>query len=308
MSLGMFVLVSVLLSYLRPFGVPVVLKLTCLVGLALLCGGAIGLVARRFSEAVFWSVIGSILGYLTVVNAPFSHWTGEYVWPMLGGIVGAVAAVLSGKKARYRVAHCSLLGLGLVSLHELALLRFTRDSVDALVCVLWEVPCWRSSWNWQAVSRNGHRSHGILSRLDSSSLESRSTGSPCGTFLGYNPLDSGVQAEALGGRHRMNAGASCNLRSGTSDQLWIEKQHPRPSPPAGFAPPARSSCSPEPAFPPKVMSPRSATRKVSGSAFPSRSSLPGGGSSGRHPPAATVGRVHRRRAAPDRRCGAQPRP
>jgi hypothetical protein len=132
--LGMFVLVSVLLSYLRPFGVPVILKLTCLVGLALLCGGAIGLVARRFSEAVFWSAIGSILGYLTIVNAPLSHWTGEYVWPMLGGIVGAVAAAVSGKKARYRVAYCSLLGLGLVSLYELALLRFTRDSADELVC------------------------------------------------------------------------------------------------------------------------------------------------------------------------------
>ena len=48
--LGMFVLVSVLLSYLRPFGVPAILKLTCLVGLAVLCGGAIGLAARGFPQ------------------------------------------------------------------------------------------------------------------------------------------------------------------------------------------------------------------------------------------------------------------
>ena len=83
---------------------------------------------------MFWSAIGSILGYLTVVNASLSHCTGEYVWPILGGLVAAMAATSNGKKASYRVAYCSLLGLGLVSLYELFFLRFTHDSLDELVC------------------------------------------------------------------------------------------------------------------------------------------------------------------------------
>jgi hypothetical protein len=134
--LGMFVLVAVLMSYLRPLGVPVVVKFSVIVAIAMVCGGLIGLVGRKFSDAVFWSAIGSTCGYLAVVNAFLMHWSDEYLWPMVGGIVGATAAALGGRKLAYRVGLCSILGLGMVSAVEFPLFGFTRDLVGVFICAV----------------------------------------------------------------------------------------------------------------------------------------------------------------------------
>ncbi len=132
--LMMFVLVAVLLSYLRPYGLPDMVRCSLLLVAALLCGGLMGLVARRLADALFWSAIGSICGYLAVLGAPLNHWTAQYFWPLAGGIVGATAACCGEGRRIRRAACCLLVGLGLVALYELSFFGFSGDRVAELVC------------------------------------------------------------------------------------------------------------------------------------------------------------------------------
>ena len=88
----MFVVVAVFLGYIRTFHAEDVGRFVVVATLAVLVGGAIGLAAHRFSAAVFWAGIGTVGGYLAVVQPALYHRSQQYAWPLMSGIVGAVAA------------------------------------------------------------------------------------------------------------------------------------------------------------------------------------------------------------------------
>ncbi len=132
--LWMFVVVAVFLSYIRSFGAETIPKFGLVATLALLLGGAIGLVAHRFSTAVFWSGIGVVGGFLAVIHAAMPHWSAEHVWPLVGGLVGATAAVCGDGRPMRRMFWSAAVGLAAVSLYSLSLFGFRRDQVAELIC------------------------------------------------------------------------------------------------------------------------------------------------------------------------------
>jgi hypothetical protein len=128
----MFVVVAVFLSYIRSFGPETIPKFGLVAAISLLVGGLIGLLARRFSAAVFWSGIGVVGGYLAVVHAALPHWSEEFVWPFVGGLVGATAAACGDGRPWRRMLASAVVGLAAVSLYTLTVLGLRRDAVAEL--------------------------------------------------------------------------------------------------------------------------------------------------------------------------------
>jgi hypothetical protein len=134
--LWMFVVVAVFLSYIRTFRPEAVATFGLVATLALLIGGVIGLLAGRFSAAVFWSGIGVAGGYLAVVHTSLYHWTQEYAWPLMGGIAGATAAVCGDGNVRRRMVWSSLVWLGLIAIYDLSFFGLQYDLMSDPICAL----------------------------------------------------------------------------------------------------------------------------------------------------------------------------
>jgi hypothetical protein len=132
--LWMFVVVAVFLAYIRTFNPDDVGKFVVVATVDVLVGGVIGLLARRFSSAVFWAGIGAVGGYLAVVHTCLSHWTQEYACPLMGGIIGATAAVCGDGNLRRRMIVPSLVWLALVVLYDLSFFGLTRDWIAEPIC------------------------------------------------------------------------------------------------------------------------------------------------------------------------------
>jgi hypothetical protein len=132
--LVLFVIVAVFLSYIRTFGAETIPKFGLVATVALLVGGVIGLLAHRFQAAVFWSGIGVVGGYLAVVHSAMPHWSAEYAWPLVGGLVGATAAVCGDGKPWRRMFCSAAVGLAAVSIYSLSFFGFRRDQVADLIC------------------------------------------------------------------------------------------------------------------------------------------------------------------------------
>jgi hypothetical protein len=77
----MFVVVAVLAAYLRIFGPEAVGRFGLVLVLTLPLGNAIGRLAGRFSAAVFWAGIGTVLGSLAVCGAAVGHWIAVRIIP-----------------------------------------------------------------------------------------------------------------------------------------------------------------------------------------------------------------------------------
>jgi hypothetical protein len=166
--LWMFVVVAVFLSYIRTFNPAAVAKFGLVATLALLVGGVIGLLAAvrvslpspasgegpgvradrggtrklfldtrfmgRFSAAVFWAGIGVVGGYLAVVHTFLYHWTQEYAWPLMGGVVGATAAVCGDANLKRRIGCSALVWLVLVMIYDLSFFGLKRDLLADPLC------------------------------------------------------------------------------------------------------------------------------------------------------------------------------
>jgi hypothetical protein len=130
----MFVVVAVLAAYLRTFGPEAVGRFGLVLVLALPLGGAIGRLAGRFSAAVFWAGIGTVLGSLAVCGAAVGHWTALYAWPLMGGIVGATAAICGEGKLVRRVAWSALVGFGVIAVYTFSWFGFQREQIAELIC------------------------------------------------------------------------------------------------------------------------------------------------------------------------------
>ena len=131
--LWMFVVVAVFLSYIRTFGPAAVAKFGLVATLALLIGGLIGLVAGRFSAAVFWSGIGVVGGYLPWCNAASptgarnmsGRWWAE--WSARRRPPAATETSGGGWICLARLAR-------LVVIYDLSLFGFRRDLIADLIC------------------------------------------------------------------------------------------------------------------------------------------------------------------------------
>jgi len=132
--LWMFVVVAVFLSYIRTFSPADVAKFGFVATLALLIGALIGLLAGRFSAAVFWAGFGVVGGYLAVVHTCLYHWTQEYAWPLMGGIVGATAAVCGDGKLGRRIGVSAHVWLVLVVIYDLSFFGLQRDLIADPLC------------------------------------------------------------------------------------------------------------------------------------------------------------------------------
>ncbi len=115
----MFVVVAVLVGYLRSFGVEPVGRFGLCIAVAMPLGGLIGWRAGRFSTAVFWTGIGTVLGSLAVCGTTVGHWTAYYFWPLMGGAAGATAAVCDRRGLPERMASTTVVALGIVGLYTL---------------------------------------------------------------------------------------------------------------------------------------------------------------------------------------------
>jgi hypothetical protein len=120
--------------YLSTFNVNAVGRFGFLVAAAILIGVALGLATRKLGDVVFWSAIGVCYGYLAVIHADLYDWTAEYAWPLVGGVVGAVAAIPSEGKLWRRMAFCAATALGLIAIYEFASFGFQRDLLPDLYC------------------------------------------------------------------------------------------------------------------------------------------------------------------------------
>jgi hypothetical protein len=134
--LWMFLVVAVFLSYIRTFRPEAVAVFAFVATLSLLIGGAIGLLAGRFSAAVFWAGIGAVGGYLAVVHTCLYHWTQEYAWPLMAVIVGATAAACGDGNPRRRIVWSALVWLGLIAIYDLSLFGLDRDLMADPICAV----------------------------------------------------------------------------------------------------------------------------------------------------------------------------
>ena len=132
--LWMFVVVAVLLGYIRTFNSEHVGRFVVVATVALLVGGAIGLVARRVSAAMFWTGSGVVGGYLAVIHPCLSHWSQEYAWPLMSGIAGAVAAVCGDGNLRRRMAAPALVWLALMLVCDVSVFGIRRDWIADPIC------------------------------------------------------------------------------------------------------------------------------------------------------------------------------
>lgn len=132
--LWMFVVVAVFLSYIRSFDPWDVARFALVGTLALLAGGAIGLRAGRFSAAVFWAGIGAVGGYLAVVHPCLYHPSQKYAWPLMSGIVAAVAAACGDGNLRRRMMVSAIVWLLLIACYDLVTFGMRRELIDDPIC------------------------------------------------------------------------------------------------------------------------------------------------------------------------------
>jgi hypothetical protein len=132
--LWMFVVVAVFLGYIRTFHAEDVGRFVVVATLTVVVGGAIGLVAHRFSAAVFWAGIGVVGGYLAIVHSPFNHWSQQYAWPLTSGIAGAVAAACGDGNLRRRMAAPAIVWCVLATVYDLSVFGLRWDFMLEPVC------------------------------------------------------------------------------------------------------------------------------------------------------------------------------
>ena len=79
--IGLFVVVALLLGYLRAFGNRSILECTVLTLVSLVLGGVLGIRAGKVPDTMFWAAIGAVFGFLAMLGDTSYHWSLSYVWP-----------------------------------------------------------------------------------------------------------------------------------------------------------------------------------------------------------------------------------
>ena len=121
------------LAYARLFG-PWAMGLVLAVPLAAAVIGVwFGLMLGRWQDAVYWAVVGGLLGSTFAVQ-PQVQGLMFYVWPLLFAIVGAFAATQPASRSLLLVAGCSAAGLIAVFLATATQLSTQLDGYVDIAC------------------------------------------------------------------------------------------------------------------------------------------------------------------------------
>ena len=109
--LGCFVAVAMALAYLQRFNSPAVFGNGAIVFImAALLGAVVGRAVKRTGEAIFWSVIISAAGYLSVVGELRYGVAFHYAWSSVGATSGAAVAMIPAGKLGRRMTVGGLAG------------------------------------------------------------------------------------------------------------------------------------------------------------------------------------------------------
>jgi len=93
--LGCFVAIAMALAYLKGFGsVQVFQNGLIVLVLAVLFGGVVGSVIKRRGDAIFWSVMISTAGYLSVVGDKQFGVGFHFAWSAVGAMAGVAAVAI----------------------------------------------------------------------------------------------------------------------------------------------------------------------------------------------------------------------
>ena len=84
--------ISVLLSYLRPFGLHEVRHGLQLALVVATIGIAWGLTIRRVDDTLFWAAMGAMAAFLCALGQPVTHRWFLFGWPIVG-VVTAIVGV-----------------------------------------------------------------------------------------------------------------------------------------------------------------------------------------------------------------------
>jgi len=131
---GLFVVVALLLGYLRLFGVESVAKCAVLTAVALVLGGLVGARAGKLGDALFWSAIGAVFGFLAILGDVSYHWILPYAWPLVGGLTGATAAICPDGRLARRMMCCALVAWALISVCFVLAITFQPVMLADLLC------------------------------------------------------------------------------------------------------------------------------------------------------------------------------
>jgi hypothetical protein len=109
----LMLIIGIALAYLRLFGMQACLLGLVVVGLGLAAGAAMGLVARRPADAVYWSLLGAFFAYVCTQGVSIPHWSAHLAWGAVGAAAGAGTGVLPAGRPLLRMLIGGLMG-GLV--------------------------------------------------------------------------------------------------------------------------------------------------------------------------------------------------
>lgn len=132
--IGLFVVVALLLGYLRTFSGESILRCGAVTLASLAIGALLGLWPGKVPDTMFWAAIGAVFGFLTVLGDASYHWSLVYVWPMVGGVTGATAALAPQHRLVRRMAVCGLVAMATIGLYLVCFLTFERAMVADMCC------------------------------------------------------------------------------------------------------------------------------------------------------------------------------
>jgi len=135
-TLSTITVACLLLAYLRPFGTDCVERCAVVMMLGAAIGLSVGAVSRRTADVVFWSMTGAALGYLAVLNAYVYHWSEIHVWPMVGALSGAMAAMVDPSKPFSRMIAGMLTAATLVAVYLAAAFGLQSSFSAELLCAV----------------------------------------------------------------------------------------------------------------------------------------------------------------------------
>lgn len=132
--IGLFVVVALLLGYLKAFGGESILKCGSTTLAALALGGLVGAWTGKTPDAMFWAAIGAVFGFLVVLGDASYHWSVIYAWPLVGGLTGATAALAPQQHLVRRMRSCATVALVSIALYLVCCLPFERAMFADMVC------------------------------------------------------------------------------------------------------------------------------------------------------------------------------
>jgi hypothetical protein len=113
----LMVTIGFCLSFLRSFGIEIVVEGIAVIASAALLGLVIGLPRRRAADVVYWSILGAIVAFMSVVGAFLPHWSARYAWVVAGALSGAMIGSVSEDRRLVTIVVGTIAATIIIGLH-----------------------------------------------------------------------------------------------------------------------------------------------------------------------------------------------